>query len=141
MSARAILSSALVLAAHFGSAFNILLVLAVAFPVIFAFGADRKHRDGIVVSMATGYTFSPPKPGDLDIHLGAKGAYLIQRRDALTVYLNKQPPSCDGMTTDQIIDTTDTQTPQRSVKQRWGEISCLDNNIDKHDGRIRPVFE
>src|SRR5262249_43613354 len=28
--------------------------------------------DGIVVSMATGYTFSPPKPGDMDIHLGAK---------------------------------------------------------------------
>ena len=42
--------------------------------------------DGIVVTLATGYTFSPPKPGDMDIHLGAKGAYLIQRRDMLTVY-------------------------------------------------------
>ena len=28
-----------------------LLVLAASFPVIFAFGADRSHRDGIVGSM------------------------------------------------------------------------------------------
>jgi phosphatidate cytidylyltransferase len=42
---------ALIVAAHFGTAFNVLLVLAAAFPLIFAFGADRSHRDGIVVSM------------------------------------------------------------------------------------------
>jgi len=42
---------ALIIAAHFGSAFNVLLVLAASFPVIFAFGADRDHRDGIVGSM------------------------------------------------------------------------------------------
>jgi phosphatidate cytidylyltransferase len=43
---------ALVIAAHFGSAFNILMVIAASFPVIFAFGADRRAgRDGIVVSM------------------------------------------------------------------------------------------
>jgi phosphatidate cytidylyltransferase len=42
---------ALVLAAYFGTAFNVLLILAAAFPVIFAFGADLKHRDGIVGSM------------------------------------------------------------------------------------------
>lgn len=42
--------------------------------------------DGIVATLATGYTFSPPKPGDSDIHIGAKGAYLIQRREALTIY-------------------------------------------------------
>ena len=42
---------ALVIAAYFGTAFNILLVLAAAFPVIFAFGLDRRHRDGVVVSM------------------------------------------------------------------------------------------
>jgi len=41
----------LVLAAYFGTAFNVLLVLAASFPVIFAFGVDRKHRDGIVGSM------------------------------------------------------------------------------------------
>ena len=43
--------AALVLAAHFGTAFNVLAVLAASFPLLFAFGADRKHRDGIVVSM------------------------------------------------------------------------------------------
>jgi phosphatidate cytidylyltransferase len=42
---------ALVLAAYFGTAFNVLLILAASFPVIFAFGADRRHRDRIVPSM------------------------------------------------------------------------------------------
>ena len=42
---------ALVVAAYYGTAFNILLVLAASFPLIFAFGVDRRHRDGIVVSM------------------------------------------------------------------------------------------
>ncbi len=42
---------ALIAAAHFGTAFNILLVLAASFPVLFAFGADRRYRDGITVSM------------------------------------------------------------------------------------------
>jgi phosphatidate cytidylyltransferase len=42
---------ALVLAAHFGTAFNVLLVLAAAFPVLFFFGADHRHRDGITMSM------------------------------------------------------------------------------------------
>src|SRR6188474_110384 len=43
--------AALIVAAHFGTAFNVLLVLAASFPVIFAFGVDRRHRDGIVGSM------------------------------------------------------------------------------------------
>ncbi|HVY78763.1 MAG TPA: phosphatidate cytidylyltransferase [Solirubrobacterales bacterium] len=42
---------ALILAAHFGTAFNVLLILAASFPVLFLFGADRHHRDGITVSM------------------------------------------------------------------------------------------
>jgi phosphatidate cytidylyltransferase len=42
---------ALVLAAHFGTAFNVLLLLAASFPVLFLFGADRHHRDGITMSM------------------------------------------------------------------------------------------
>jgi phosphatidate cytidylyltransferase len=41
----------LVLAAYFGTAFNVLLILAASFPVLFVFGADRKHRDGITTSM------------------------------------------------------------------------------------------
>jgi len=43
--------TALILAAHFGTAFNVLLILAAAFPVLFFFGADHQHRDGITVSM------------------------------------------------------------------------------------------
>jgi phosphatidate cytidylyltransferase len=42
---------ALIAAAYFGTAFNILLVLAASFVPLFAFGADRSHRDGITVSM------------------------------------------------------------------------------------------
>jgi phosphatidate cytidylyltransferase len=43
--------AALVLAAYFGSAFNVLLVLAASFPVLFAFGADGHHREDITTSM------------------------------------------------------------------------------------------
>jgi phosphatidate cytidylyltransferase len=42
---------ALILAAHFGTAFNILLVLAAAFPLLFALGADQRYHGGVVVSM------------------------------------------------------------------------------------------
>jgi 5'-nucleotidase/UDP-sugar diphosphatase len=65
----------------------------------------------------------------------------VSLRDALTVYLTKQAQVCDGVGTDTIIDTTDTQSPQRTVKQRWGNASCLDDLIEAHDGRIRPVFQ
>jgi CDP-diglyceride synthetase len=42
----------LVVAAHFGTAFNVLMILAVAFPLLFAFGAGERHRDGTTVSMS-----------------------------------------------------------------------------------------
>jgi phosphatidate cytidylyltransferase len=42
---------ALIAAAYFGTAFNVLLVLAVSFPALFAFGAGRRHREGITLSM------------------------------------------------------------------------------------------
>jgi phosphatidate cytidylyltransferase len=42
---------ALVIAAHFGTSFNVLMVLAAAFLLLFFFGADRSHREGITVSM------------------------------------------------------------------------------------------
>jgi phosphatidate cytidylyltransferase len=41
----------LVLAAHFGTAFNVLYVLAAAFPLIFAFAARPRHQQGATVSM------------------------------------------------------------------------------------------
>jgi phosphatidate cytidylyltransferase len=43
--------AALILAAHFGTAFNVLLVLAACFPVLFLFGADGRHREGITTSI------------------------------------------------------------------------------------------
>jgi phosphatidate cytidylyltransferase len=43
--------AALIVAAHFGTAFNVLLVLAASFPLLFFFGADARHRDGVTVSM------------------------------------------------------------------------------------------
>src|SRR5664279_3704012 len=44
--------AALVIAAHFGTAFNVLMVIAASFPLLFAFGADARHRDGVLVSIA-----------------------------------------------------------------------------------------
>jgi phosphatidate cytidylyltransferase len=43
--------TAMVLAAHFGTAFNVLLFAAASFPLLFIFGARRRPRDGIVISM------------------------------------------------------------------------------------------
>jgi phosphatidate cytidylyltransferase len=43
--------TALILAAYLGTAFNVLLILAASFPVLFAFGADRSQRNGITSSM------------------------------------------------------------------------------------------
>ena len=43
--------AAMVLAAYFGSAFNVLLFAAASFPLLFLFGARRRPRDGIVISM------------------------------------------------------------------------------------------
>jgi phosphatidate cytidylyltransferase len=43
--------AALVVAAHLGTAFNVLMVLAASFPLLFAFGARARHRDNVTVSM------------------------------------------------------------------------------------------
>lgn len=43
--------AAVILAAHFGTAFNVLLVAAASFPLLFVFGADRKQREGVTASM------------------------------------------------------------------------------------------
>ena len=48
--------------------------------------AVAQTDDGIVATIASGYSFAAPKPGDTDIHLAAKGAYFHQRRDSLTIY-------------------------------------------------------
>jgi phosphatidate cytidylyltransferase len=43
--------AALIVAAHFGTAFNVLLILAASFPLLFVFGARSHQRDGVTVSM------------------------------------------------------------------------------------------
>jgi phosphatidate cytidylyltransferase len=43
--------TALVVAAHFGTSYTVMLIFAAAFPVLFAFAADARHRDGSTVSM------------------------------------------------------------------------------------------
>jgi phosphatidate cytidylyltransferase len=42
---------AMVAAAYFGTAFNVLLIATASFPLLFFFGARRRPRDGIVISM------------------------------------------------------------------------------------------
>ena len=42
---------ALIVAAYLGTSFSVLMILAASFPVLFLFGADRRHRDGITTSM------------------------------------------------------------------------------------------
>ncbi len=41
----------MVAAAYFGTAFNVLLLATASFPLLFFFGARRRPRDGIVISM------------------------------------------------------------------------------------------
>lgn len=43
--------AAMVVAAHLGTSFNVLYVIAAAFPLLFAFAARARHRDGATVSM------------------------------------------------------------------------------------------
>jgi phosphatidate cytidylyltransferase len=43
--------AALVVAAHFGTSYTVLMIFAASFPVLFAFAADVRHRDGSTVSM------------------------------------------------------------------------------------------
>jgi phosphatidate cytidylyltransferase len=44
--------AALIVAAHFGTAFNVLMVLAASFPLLFFFATDARHRDGATVSIS-----------------------------------------------------------------------------------------
>jgi 2',3'-cyclic-nucleotide 2'-phosphodiesterase (5'-nucleotidase family) len=59
----------------------------------------------------------------------------VSLRDSLRVYLNRQA-KCTTQ-----LDDQDTMSPKRKVVDLYGSISCLDEKIEVHDGRIRPVFE
>ena len=43
--------AALIVAAHFGTAFNVLMILAASFPLLFFFGAKAHQRGGVTVSI------------------------------------------------------------------------------------------
>jgi 5'-nucleotidase / UDP-sugar diphosphatase len=60
----------------------------------------------------------------------------VSLRDALQVYLRQQTVCAPN-----IIDETDPASPKRKVVERWGDVACLGDLIEKHDGRIRPIFE
>jgi 2',3'-cyclic-nucleotide 2'-phosphodiesterase (5'-nucleotidase family) len=61
----------------------------------------------------------------------------ISLRDSLRVFLNLQSKCVD-----QIDDSRVPPEPNPpKVVDRFGSISCLDENTEKHDGRIRAVFE
>ncbi|OJU83434.1 MAG: hypothetical protein BGO11_09055 [Solirubrobacterales bacterium 70-9] len=44
--------AAMVVAAHVGTSYSVLLVFVASFPLLFAFGADARHRDGVTISIA-----------------------------------------------------------------------------------------
>ena len=79
------------------------------------------------------------------IAAGGSGFFVLKRntsqqdtgvslRDALTVYLTKQANTCDGVSVQNIIDANG-----KSVFANYGNIACLDDKVEAHDGRIRPV--
>jgi 2',3'-cyclic-nucleotide 2'-phosphodiesterase (5'-nucleotidase family) len=79
------------------------------------------------------------------IAAGGSGFFVLKRntsqqdtgvslRDALTVFLTKQPPVCDGVDDKNIMDANG-----KTVFADYGEIACLDETLEAHDGRIRPV--
>ncbi|HEX5712622.1 MAG TPA: phosphatidate cytidylyltransferase [Solirubrobacterales bacterium] len=45
--------TALIVAAHFGTSFNVLMILAASFPLLFFFGARVQRQGGVTVSIAT----------------------------------------------------------------------------------------
>ncbi|CAN5910665.1 bifunctional metallophosphatase/5'-nucleotidase [soil metagenome] len=58
----------------------------------------------------------------------------ISLRDGLRVFLRQRQLCKEG--------TLDTSVmPNVDVTKTYGAISCLDETIEQHDGRIRPVFE
>ncbi|MBS1878821.1 MAG: phosphatidate cytidylyltransferase [Actinobacteria bacterium] len=44
--------AAMIAAAHFGSAYNVLMIFAASFPLLFAFAVNAKHREGATISIA-----------------------------------------------------------------------------------------
>jgi len=77
----------------------------------------------------------------------------VSLRNALTVYLTNQAGVCDGVNVNAIPDSSNPMgtspidgkpaacAPNCTVQQNYGNIACLDDVIEAHDGRIRPVTQ
>jgi len=63
----------------------------------------------------------------------------ISLRDALVDYMRQQPTCADDVV--DVSAPVDLPAEERTVKARWGSVACIDQSIEPHDGRIRPVFE
>jgi 5'-nucleotidase len=75
----------------------------------------------------------------------------VSLRNALTVFLNNQSATCpargqticnaanapNGDATKCVVDSGDPK--QRYVFDEYGKVGCLDETIEPHDGRVRPV--
>jgi 5'-nucleotidase / UDP-sugar diphosphatase len=59
----------------------------------------------------------------------------ISLRDALIDFLRREPV-CP---TDVLVDPAHPE--KGTVRDVWGQVSCIDDKLEAHDGRIRPVFE
>jgi 2',3'-cyclic-nucleotide 2'-phosphodiesterase (5'-nucleotidase family) len=68
----------------------------------------------------------------------------ISLRDSLRVFLNTQTcpagsscrARCDAQIDDSVVGVLGPK-----LADKFGAISCLDENVEAHDGRIRPTFE
>jgi 5'-nucleotidase/UDP-sugar diphosphatase len=68
----------------------------------------------------------------------------ISLRDSLRVYLNTQTcpadsscrARCDAQLDDSVVGVMGPK-----ISDKFGNISCIDENVEAHDGRIRPTFE
>lgn len=60
----------------------------------------------------------------------------IALRDALTVFLRSQQDCPEGA-----LDLITDPANPAPIRDRYGAVSCLDDTVEGHDGRIRPVFE
>jgi len=63
----------------------------------------------------------------------------ISLRDALVDYMRQQPACADDVV--DVSAPVELPAEERTVKARWGHVACIDQTIEPHDGRIRPVFE
>lgn len=89
-------------------------------------GLYRVAVDDVLASGGSGFQVLARNASRQDTH--------VALRDSLRGFLARQA-ACSP----DVIDETDAM--RRTVVDRYGAIACLDANLERHDGRIRTVFE